>query len=713
MPKNLRTLLPAPGNPGSSSNSSEGPGDKEASVEPSKRRIGTNNACVECRARKTRCNGERPRCHNCQRRNLSACVYMDKSSRDAAAEVIKILQTLPRNRAYHILERLRRSDHSSNALMTVIDDSELRNDAAPNLLGPSPSSLEEELSTQFPIAYPAFPPISVSALRKSDLLKPAVSAQDGVPHKREASQPTQTGSSAAEKRETNLLHVEDGIKDVQDIPDPTPGTEDYYDGRLADLDISFWTDIKMDNTLAAEVITIYLRTDHPILGVFDPYLFIQDLVEKRQRYCSRFLVSAVLYLGCQMYSAFSDDASEYVDKFNRDTQRLSKTEGQEDKPVNMGALVLVSLALMGQGRDHAVLTFSKIAAKMGMRLGLVKVEGRESLELSNLSDEDLRMCSHAAWGAFCWSVLIALFYRQPHVEIPKCCPSLPIPGSPDFPKSSRSSNPEPNSDGDIMGSTFHSLCEFWTMIHGALWIYYEGQPDAPPELWKSTLAETKYREILAWSSKLPPSLIRGKESGPQVPVFHIWLHAALLDVVRPFTGNTPQETVRWKTFVAPDSSARAAYNSSVNQLKRLVLDYRSNYESSCYSLLWQTGMLYLVNAILESPRDPEWHLYFLLCIYGYEALRRPYGVSATIGKGLLSMTLRDTDMSGDEARRILEELQGGEASELRDYLRATFMADLKMAAADPKNASVENLAQEFETLALFNDLLHQDDMDTS
>jgi hypothetical protein len=251
---------------------------------------------------------------------------MDKSSRDAAAEVIKILQTLPRNRAYHILERLRRSDHSSTALMTVIEDGELRNDADPNLLGPSPSSLEEELSTQFPIAYPAFPPISVSALRKSDLLKPAVSAQDGVPyvfyipptspfskpprymtdiqrHKREASQPTQIGSSAAEKRETDHLHVDDGSKDVQDIPDPTPGTEDYYDERLADLDISFWTDIKMDNTLAAEAITIYLRTDHPILGVFDPYLFIQDLVEKRQRYCSRFLVSAVLYLGCVCFTS--------------------------------------------------------------------------------------------------------------------------------------------------------------------------------------------------------------------------------------------------------------------------------------------------------------------------------------------------------------------------------------------------------------------------
>ncbi|KFA69528.1 hypothetical protein S40285_09716, partial [Stachybotrys chlorohalonatus IBT 40285] len=223
-------------------------------------------------------------------------------------------------------------------------------------------------------------------------------------YKREASQPTQTGSSAAEKQETDHLHVDGGSKDVQDIPDPTPGTKDYYDKCLANLDISFWTDIEMDNTLAAEIITIYLRTDHPLLGVFDPYLFIQDLAEKRRRYCSRFLVSAVLYLGCQMYNAFNNNTGKYVDKFNRETQRLSKTEGQEDKPVNMGALVLMSLALIGQGRDHAVLTFAKIAVNMGMRLGLFRVEGHESVELTNLSDEDLRMCSHAAWEAFCWSV---------------------------------------------------------------------------------------------------------------------------------------------------------------------------------------------------------------------------------------------------------------------------------------------------------------------
>jgi hypothetical protein len=27
-----------------------------------------------------------------------------------------------------------------------------------------------------------------------------------------------------------------------------------------------------------------------------------------------------------------------------------------------------------------------------------------------------------------------------------------------------------------------------------------------------------------------------------------------------------------------------------------------------YSILWHVGLLYLSNAVLESPRDPDWHL---------------------------------------------------------------------------------------------------------
>jgi hypothetical protein len=185
----------------------------------------------------------------------------------------------------------------------------------------------------------------------------------------------------------------------------------------------------------------------------------------------------------------------------------------------------------------------------------------------------------------------------------------------------------------------------------------------------------------------------------------IWLHAALMDLLRPFTSRSAQGDCAFTTFSAEGSSAGAAYKASVNQLKRLVLEYRTTHESSAYSILWHTGLLYLVNAMLETPQDPDWHFYFLVCIYGYEALSRPYRISGSIGKGLLAMTLRDTDMTGREARHILAEIERDEVTGTDDNIRATFMGDLTLAMRDPDRASVEHLAKEFEFLALFNEVV--------
>ncbi|KFA51288.1 hypothetical protein S40293_04420 [Stachybotrys chartarum IBT 40293] len=530
--------------------------------------------------------------------------------------MIKILQTLPKSHAYHVLDRLRESGDSTTEISTIIDDAASDRETGENYsqshLYPS---FEQELTTQFPIAYPSFPSISSAALRQSNLLGPAQDAEqtsEKTTDDQQGFQPTQTGSRKVEREDASHTESATAIKEnTQQTPECNVVSLDYYDKQLRDLDISVWTNANISNALAARVITLYLRTDHPLLGVFDPHLFVHDLVKKQERYCSRFLVSAVLYLGCQMYSAVDEEAVRYVEQFWSDTKQLSNAEGQKATPLNMAALVLMSFSLMGQGRDDIVLKCAKSAVNMGIHLGLFATKGLQSIDLSKLSDDDLRSKSHAAWGAFCWSILIALFYRQPGVDIPASTPTSPIPRNRNFPKSGGAggtSDVELDNEDDPMGSTFHSLCEFWSMIHDVIWIYYRDQPGAPPESWRPILAEYKYHEILTWSNKLPLSLSRRKQSSSQVPVFHI---------------------------------------------------------------------------------------------------------SATIGKSLLSMTLRDTSMSGIEAKKILEQLEGGELPQLRDHLRATFMADLSLSKKDPENASVESLAANFESLALFNDLLQQDNMDAS
>ncbi|KAJ8120390.1 hypothetical protein ONZ43_g2890 [Nemania bipapillata] len=113
--------------------------------------------------------------------------------------------------------------------------------------------------------------------------------------------------------------------------------------------------------------------------------------------------------------------------------------------------------------------------------------------------------------------------------------------------------------------------------------------------------------------------------------------------------------------------------------------------------------------------DPQWRLYLLLCVYAYERLNRAYRISEVITQGLLSMTMRDTNMSGSEAYKIMEELKARGLvdvdEDLEEEIRATFMVDLSLALTNPEAAKAENMANEFADLATFQDLIDLDPMD--
>jgi hypothetical protein len=153
----------------------------------------------------------------------------------------------------------------------------------------------------------------------------------------------------------------------------------------------------------------------------------------------------------------------------------------------------------------------------------------------------------------------------------------------------------------------------------------------------------------------------------------------------------------------------------VNQLKHLILEYRSRYAASTYSVLWHNGLIYLANAMLRCT-DPEWRLYLLLCIYGYERLNHAYRFSEVVIQGLLTMSMRDTDMSGSEAYKIMEELkQRGllrVGEDVQEKLRATFMIDINLALTDPEAARAETVAEDFDYTAMFQDLIDLDSMQT-
>jgi hypothetical protein len=107
-----------------------------------------------------------------------------------------------------------------------------------------------------------------------------------------------------------------------------------------------------------------------------------------------------------MHSAFDEDAMHHANGFRQEAEVLWKTE--KDSYLTMAGAILLSISLMGHGKDHDVLHYATDAMKMGERLGLFssKVHPASAHPPSQgiSHDNDLSAKCYAAWGTFNWNV---------------------------------------------------------------------------------------------------------------------------------------------------------------------------------------------------------------------------------------------------------------------------------------------------------------------
>jgi len=180
----------------------------------------------------------------------------------------------------------------------------------------------------------------------------------------------------------------------------------------------------------------------------------------------------------------------------------------------------------------------------------------------------------------------------------------------------------------------------------------------------------------------------------------IFYHMIILDIFRPFLASkaTHDHDVWALASLSPDVIFRA----SLAQLKRLVLRYSRRLLPSCFSILWNIGMMSLINAVLKDVHDGSWNFYLKLCMAAYGDLFPAFPVSEAIAEGLLMMAINQGCITDLEAQKTIQEIRnrGGDHNTVLEPTSG-FIVDLNLAVTDRDAAAVSSLVSRFkETTAV-------------
>ncbi|KAG6004552.1 hypothetical protein E4U21_000936 [Claviceps maximensis] len=594
------------------------------------------------------------------------------------AELVEQLKCLPEEQAVQLLRNVRARPRSRDALMDSLHGamhgqyrpSDL--ETAKCLSPRTDSFLEFELAARHRFIYPETTPLEISqlvALLNSSGLKTTDKFSKGL-----SSPQTSRPLSVLQGRSLVTSHSRPSSSTASTSVSDTADSDasDAYqlcDPRLRNLKIKSWTDVAIPDKLAASAISLYLESEHPIIGAFDADLFVADLVEQRKEHCSHFLVSAVLFYACQAYARHDPQSLSYVSEFLEEaTTRWQSTRNfthsdlssSELSPyesiTSLSAIIVMNLACQLYSKEELGYALLQACRQIATEIGLIDA-ALDSPRLEHLEKHSKiwrRAASHVAWGAYNWISSVDVSLANP-TESDTCPDDFTTP----FPLH--------------MGRTFQTLCEFWTLMQEVFAVYNKLDSRPLRERVSLAFAEAKYQKLLAWSDNVESSVSREEHSPGHVLIFH-------------------------------DGCPAAIVAASLKHMECVMFQFQQHLVSGTWSAYINSPLIQLADAMLN-PRFrnvTNRRLFFLLCVRGWVHLYSGFPLFWEVVQGFAARALKERLMSSDEARELLRAVsrQGCYHKISEQATSSRIIIDFNLAEENPKLATIKHIAEQFEDLAL-------------
>ncbi|KAH7130570.1 hypothetical protein B0J11DRAFT_523464 [Dendryphion nanum] len=370
------------------------PGSRRA-LEPRKpKRVKTSTACEECRHRKTKCDGGRPKCIVCLSRN-SVCQYIETARKQmqqkaqASDELLEMMKSLAEPDAIDILRRIR-AGTDPQAIVDQIRDGDLLLQLA----------LVPETSRRYEFPYLSEMPAFLLTTDNPYLRSPIYETSFGLQ------------SSICEHAYSKPLHAAEVIDPL--IDNATTGK---------------WTSVISNDSLLRQLLKSFFQYAYLEWFPFHKDLFLSDMATGRTRFCSSLLVNAVLANASYSHANLSQRAKYWLPdnltyKFTAEAKRLWELEriGDTRHLTTIQAVQILSLIMDFNGIDQIGRTYTAHALSMAHDLNLFK--SAQSVKNKNMQKARI----WTAWSLYTWQAMISYYFHQPPCyTIP---PEDPLPDDP-------------------------------------------------------------------------------------------------------------------------------------------------------------------------------------------------------------------------------------------------------------------------------------------
>ncbi|KAG7404268.1 Nitrogen assimilation transcription factor nirA [Fusarium oxysporum f. sp. rapae] len=457
-------------------------------------RIGVSVACENCRKRKVRCNGSRPRCAACVRTGHE-CVYIPTSKdrelkrkyedleteKTTYQKVIDLLRSRKHGEANLILDLLRQNTSVHDVLRQVEHGDML-----------CELSLVPETRYRYVFPYchtlPAFLKSRDNPYLRSPIYEWAMDQENHDP-----SSGTE-GPAQPAALFVNPYHAAEVIIPWLDSVEP-----------------SRWTSVCSNNVLMRKILRAYFLHDYEWFTFLHKDYFFQDMAAARQRFCS-----PLLYCYRQLphrLEFWNPHTLGY--KFLAEARRLWEVEeaSSSNKLTTLQAGLFINAVYNMMGADRIGWTYTLRAVEIAQTLRLfdssAKVRSRQSQHNRDFT----------AWALFAWQSHSSYhFCKHPAISSP---PPMPLPDPDEHPKC----------------RFFKAKAEFLVILNEVALQIFDGV-EREPEATAQNLSELRSR-MHSWYNKLPKCLTPTTIALPAHLKLHMHYYYVLINLHKPVAGMPP------------------------------------------------------------------------------------------------------------------------------------------------------------------------------